>query len=85
MSPAGRGLDILQGKKRLLQVLLTLKGLHDKNIFHGDARIQNIIFTSPLQTELFWIDFRRGALCNTRGPEQRITDDIWELAKSLGA
>ena len=66
-------------KKRYKDLILSLVGLHEQDIIHGDPRVQNAVLVDD---SLCWIDFRNARLSMHSAMKKQA--DMETLLKSLG-
>jgi hypothetical protein len=67
---------------RCIKVLESLVDLHRNNVYHGDARLSNLLDKIPGSNLLKWIDFRLSVL-GTNPSSSHFLDDASTLCESI--
>ncbi len=76
MEPVGTPIDFKYSQKNAGKIIGALRDLHNLEIAHGDARIQNLLLVG---SELLWVDFMQ-VPDMTEAEKQR---DAQTLCKSM--
>ena len=83
-SPVGKEVDRDTAKTNLTSVLTSLQQLHKQGVYHGDARIRNLIQLTD--GKFLWIDFLAANVSQVAPvTEDQKRRDFTELLKSLKA